>query len=132
LPDRHYGFVMADVSALVAAYWRHHGLTQGTREERLAAADVFWAVEAVADAIEGEEPLSVLDALIASPEADLCFLGAGPVEDLLSERAEAWAAPIADRCRRSERWRATLACVWLDEAERKNVEPLAAYLTAGR
>ena len=103
-------------------------LAAGERKERLAAKDLFWAVEAVNEAMEGDDPLVVLDALAEAPDADLCYLGAGPVEDLLTANPVAWAATLAGRCRTSERWRKVLACVWLDDADREQVEPLAPYL----
>jgi hypothetical protein len=121
----------ADVEELpdvVAAFWRHHALASGDRRERLAAADQFWAWEAVSEAMQGDDALPLLDALLAFPEADPCALGAGPVEDLLAGNVARWDEPLAERCRRSERWRAVLACVWLDDAEQKRAKHLAAFL----
>ena len=96
---------------LVVAYWRHHHLSQGNRAERLAAREYSWAWEAVQAAVD-QDPhvLTILDALLAAPDADTCYLGAGPVEDLLVADGDRWDADVAERCRRSERWRAAVAC----------------------
>lgn len=119
---------MVELPALVDAYWRHHALSSGERADRLAAQELFWAWEAVSEAMESDDPLRVLDALLEHPTSDPCYLGAGPVEDLLAVCPEVWDGPLAERCRLSERWRAVLSCVWLDDADRKRVPGLGQYL----
>ena len=83
----------------------------------------------MAEAVEGDDPLMLLDLLAASEDADLCFLGAGPVEDLLCLDPGRWDQELADRCRASERWRQVLGCVWLGEAERAALTALRPYLS---
>lgn len=117
---------MPELAELVAAYWRHHALASGDRAERLASEAHFWAWEAVEEAMEGNDPLGLLDALLEAPEADPCYLGAGPVEDLLAANPGPWDEALADRCRTSPRWREAMACVWVeDQTKLKN---LAVYL----
>jgi hypothetical protein len=121
-------FYVVDLDELVAAYWRHHALTNGDRAQRLEAATYFWAWEAVSDAMDGPEPLALLDALLGAPDADPCLIGAGPLEDLLSEHGLAWDTAVADRCRTSPLWRAAVAGVWLDAHESQGLSALALYL----
>lgn len=110
----------------MAAYWQHHLLASGERAERLASEKYFWAWEAVSEAMEGEDPLGLLDALLESPDADPCYLGAGPVEDLLCADTARWDEALAERCRTSQRWREVMACVLLVEQE--DARHLAVYL----
>jgi hypothetical protein len=119
---------VAELREVVEAYWRHHALASGGRAERLAASDYLWAWESVSQAMLSADPLPVLDALVEFPESDLCAVGAGPVEDLLTSNPASWDELLAERCRRSERWRAVLACVWLDTVERNQVPRLAEFL----
>ena len=113
---------------VVAAYWEHHILTGGDRSQRLAAEQLFWAVDAVGQAMGGKDPLALLDRLVSSERADLCYLGAGPVEDLLSEAGARWDQALADRARGDARWREVLPCVWLSDAERNVLGALKPYL----
>ncbi len=123
-----------DVDAVVDAYWRCHALGSGSREERLAAESTFWAVEVVNDAAMDGHPsvLDLIDALLASPAADPCYVGAGPVEDLLSNHGARFGDEVADRCRLSPSWRVAVGCVWLDEDEQRRLPVLAPYLPARR
>ena len=67
----------------MTAYWQNDELSQGDRQQRLAAADYFWAHDAVQEALAGEKDvLAGLDALLTAPNADSCYVGAGPLEDL--------------------------------------------------
>jgi hypothetical protein len=111
---------------VVVAYWRHHALASGARAERLACEEHFWAWEAVEEAMDGEDPLGLLDALLEAPGADPCYLGAGPVEDLLTANPGRWDKTLADRCRTSERWREVMACVFVEDQTR--LKNLAEYL----
>lgn len=110
----------------MASYWRHHALSSGARAERLASEEHSWAWDAVEDAMDGDDPLGLLDALLAQPEADPCYLGAGPIEDLLNANPARWDELLAERCRTSERWRAAMACVWVEHQSR--LKKLAVYL----
>ena len=121
-----------DSAAVVDAYWKRHRLSQGSRHERLAAQEFDWVSEAVNSALEGPDPLSLLDLLAAADDADLCYLGAGPVEDLLSQDPARWDAALAERCTQSDRWRRVLACVWLDDRERRALVAVAPFLPSTR
>ncbi|MFN2538202.1 MAG: DUF6869 domain-containing protein, partial [Mycobacteriales bacterium] len=72
--------------------------------------------------------LGLLEALLSVDEANLVYLGAGPLEDLLVEHGARMAGAIAERCGRSARWRKALSAVWLDDREWAAVEPLHAWL----
>lgn len=126
----------ADLSAVVTAFWRFHELGQGDREQRLAAeAGVdSWAWEAVEAAVSesDEAVLALLDALLEAPAANPCDLGAGPIEDLLVAHGPRWQQDVALRCRNSATWRDALACVWLNDAEEKQVPLLAEFLPHGK
>ncbi|MGZ4532054.1 MAG: hypothetical protein ACXVXP_06855 [Mycobacteriaceae bacterium] len=113
-------------SDLVPAYWRHHELASGDRKERLASEEHFWAWEAVEEAMEGDDPLVLLDSLLEAPGADPCYLGAGPIEDLLVADPDRWGEAFADRCRTSPRWREAMACVFVQD--RNSLKNLAVYL----
>jgi hypothetical protein len=118
---------------VVAAYWTHHRLPRGRRSERLAAAEYDWAWDFVDEAMRGDDdPLSLLDELLGAPEADPCYLGAGPVEDLLCREPGRWDQPMAERCARSLRWQEAVVCVWADDHVRRQLPALHQYLTRGR
>ena len=121
---------MVDVAYLVASYWRHHALAAGDRQQRLEAENWFWAWQAVEDAMEGPDPLGLLEALLGDESADPCFLGAGPLEDLLVSDPARWGPLVEERCRRDAAWRRAVACVWLDETVRRALPMLRPYLTA--
>ena len=125
----------ADPSAVVSAYWRFHELCQGDREQRLAAeAGVgSWAWEAVEEAMQesDDQVLHLLDALLRAPEADPCYLGAGPIEELLYAHGPRWQEEIAQRCRTLAIWRNALTCVSLNDSERGKVPLLAGFLPRG-
>jgi hypothetical protein len=84
----------------------------------------------VESAVESDDPLTLLDLLVADDDADLCFLGAGPVEDLLTLAPARWDQSLADRCGESDRWRQVLACVWLDAEERAHLSALHPFLAS--
>lgn len=116
---------------IVAAYWRNYELSQGNRTRRLEAeASYLWAWEAVQDALDENDPLSLLDAILDAENADPAYVGAGPVEDLLDRDPEQWDAPIAERCRRSQRWRAAVAAAWLDDHKRSRLTALQPFLAS--
>ena len=122
----------ADLSALVTAYWRFHELGLGGREQRLAAeAGVdSWAWEAVEEAVEesDDQVLILLDALLEAAAADACYLGAGPIEELLVHHGPRWQEDVALRCRTSSTWRDALACVSLSETEEQQIPLLVEFL----
>ena len=122
----------ADLSAVVTAYWRFHELCLGDREQRLAAeAGVdSWAWEAVEEAVEesDDQVLILLDALLEAPAADPCYLGAGPIEELLVAHGPRWQEDVARKCRTSSTWRDALACVSLSKTEEQQIPLLAEFL----
>jgi hypothetical protein len=101
--------VDAERSDLVRAYWRHRDLRRGTRAERLEADDYFWAWEAVDEAAR-EADDGVLD-LLHAEHADVGYVAAGPIEDLLNYHAERFANAVAEHCRRDAAWSTALASV---------------------
>ena len=127
---------MNGVSALVSSYWSHHRLADGDREQRLRAesGDSFWAWEAVEHAAREGAPdvLELFDALLAAPDADPCYVGAGPLEELLVHQGVAFEGAVAERCRRAERWRAAVSCVWLDPVEASRLSALTPFLPRAR
>ena len=122
---------MPELGDLVSAYWRHHALASGDRAEQLASEIHSWAWDAVDEAMEGDDPLGLLDALLEAPGADPGYLGAGPVGDLLAAHGPRWQEPVALRCRTLSIWRDALDSVWLDEREEKLVPLLAEFLPPG-
>ncbi len=127
---------MLDVAAVVFAYWARYRLAVGGRASRLRAeaGELAWAVNFVDDAARGGSPevLALLDALVEAPEADLGYLGAGPVEDLLSHHGPRFDAAIAERCRRDGGWRTAVAGVWLDDANEQLLIAVRPFLPAMR
>lgn len=120
---------------MVAAYWSYVRLGQGDRAERLRAeaGEDLWAWEAVNGAVDAGEPavLDLLDELLAAPQADPCGLGAGPIEDLLTQHGPAFDAAVGERCRRSTSWRAAVACVWLDDEVARQLPAVLPFLAEG-
>lgn len=106
---------------VVPVYRRHHELATGGRQDRLLAADSFWAWEAVNDAaLDGSLPMAVLDALVCDPDGDSeyrSYIGAGPLEDLLNRHPVTYALAVAERARTSGLWAEALSGVWLSPAE---------------
>ncbi len=129
-PSRHTCPMALDLPAIVTAFWRHYELSEGDRAQRLAADTERWAWEVVHEAVHepSEDVLAVLDALLAAPNADPCYIGAGPIEDLLSADGRAWQEAVARRCRTSRQWREALACVVLSDRDEQNVPMLSEYL----
>ncbi len=124
---------MTEVAVVVSAYWGHYRLTTGDRAERLRAesGDHDWAWDVVENAARDGRPdvLALFDALLAAADADPCYLGAGPLEELLIHHGAAFDQAVADRCRRSDVWRAALSCVWIGEDEARalvTLQPLLA------
>jgi len=98
-----------ELPLVVEAYWRQYRLANGSRPERLEAADWLWACDALHDAVRGpsvQDALQLLDALLAHPDADAVYVGAGLVEDVLNRPdVEDWDEELARRCRDSPAWR---------------------------
>lgn len=124
---------MQEVAALVAAYWSRYRLLLGGRSERLRAeaGEGEWAWDAVESAArEGRaDVLSLLDALLEVPEADPCYVGAGPLEELLCRHGARFDSAISARCRRSAAWQLAASCVWLDRQDAAPFTALRPYLT---
>lgn len=74
-------------------------------------------------AAEGSaQVLTLLDALLDAPQADPCYLGAGPVEELLVNHGARFAANIALAAV------CGVACVWLSDADEQAVALLRPFL----
>lgn len=104
---------------VVRSYRLLHELSRGSdADRRRADAEHWWAWEAVGEAVEdGDLPLEVLDAMLHDPAADAehrAYIAAGPIEDLLSDFPDEYAAGIAERCRTDRLWSDTVAHVWLE------------------
>lgn len=115
---------------LVAAFWREHRLALGQRADRLQVERESWAADAVGDVIAGApaDAVALLEDLLLADDADVAFLGAGPLEDLLVEHGAAVANTVAARCTESAVWREAVSCVWLDDKDRAAVSALEAWL----
>lgn len=125
---RYPRFVEGQYDGVADGYRRYHLLRSGSREDRLAAGEWSWAWDAVDDAVRSAAmpvTLTLLDELLAHPEADTGYIGAGPVEDILHlDAIEDWIDELARRCRTSAVWReAVYAAVWPDEASLHRLRP---------
>lgn len=123
----------SDNAALVAAYWREHRLSLAGRVERLEAQEAT-ALGEVTERISRspQTALSLLDDLLTDEAADLSYLGAGPLEDLLVEHGPLMAEGVAARCRGSSRWATAVSAVWLDDSEWASVPSLHPWLPKRR
>jgi len=95
------------------AYWTHYRLSQGDRRERLLSDDYFWAWEDVDFAVTDgpvDEAVKLLDSLLRAPSADPCYVGAGPLENLLRYRPAEAATVVATLVRQEPLWREAFAC----------------------
>jgi hypothetical protein len=114
---------------LIDAWWQYQRLTTGTRPERLTADDWYWAWENVTAMINDKDE-RVVELLVSltesarSPE-DVQTVGAGPIEDLLSEHGS-WLATtegsamldqLADISRTNKKFRQALGSVWHESGE---------------
>lgn len=110
---------MPERKDLVQAYWKYHSLHAGGRQDRLAADEWFWAWELVQETIQRDpsEALEIVVALVetASNEADLDYVGAGPLEDLVRERGEVLIDQLDMLARRDPRFRRAVNAMWLSE-----------------
>jgi hypothetical protein len=101
---------------LVAAYWRHYELARGDRDERLASEDHFWAWEEVRAAVSKGDPIEAMELVVAlvdaAPDLErLCYVGAGPLEDLIGTHPDETVDAIDAQARRDERFRDALNAV---------------------
>lgn len=82
--------------------------------------DDFWAWDRLTSLVlhQPEEAWPILLSLIAAaPEGQLGYIGAGPLENLLSMHPAAFGQRIEEQARRDRRFREALASVWLSENE---------------
>lgn len=111
--------VQVDRAEPVETYWRHYQLsTSAVRSERLQSANDFWASESVNDATE-EPTFDVMGLLRALADAApddraLCYLGAGPVEDLLRCHGDRFIGVIDDEATANARLQTALRCAWFE------------------
>ncbi|WP_376752186.1 DUF6869 domain-containing protein [Stutzerimonas kunmingensis] len=103
---------MTSQTELVFAYFAHY---------RTKDSSLYWAWEAVDDAMhELEHGLPLCLGLIDASEndAELAYVAAGPLEDLLMRVGAPAANALEEPVRSSIKARLTLTCVWLSpEAE---------------
>ncbi len=117
-PPWDYGLV-ADTN-LPEAYWHRYQMAfRGDRQQRLAADEFDWADDEVRHALS--EPQTAVDLLVrlaeaAPDDAALAYLGAGPVEELLSTLAAAVVDSVEQAARQSVPFRYALRCAWFDSA----------------
>jgi hypothetical protein len=105
---------------LVVAYWRHYELTQGGRDDRLAADESVWALEEVQALVSKGDPTEALDLIIALVDAapgieGVCYVGAGPLEDLIAIHPDETVEAIDAQSRQDERFRTALNSVYLSD-----------------
>jgi hypothetical protein len=111
---------MTPTPDLVATYWRHYELAQGDRDDRLAANESFWAFEEVQALVSKGDPTEALDLIIALVDAapsikGACYVGAGPLEDLINIHPEETVDAVDAQARRDDRFRSALNSVYCSE-----------------
>lgn len=112
------GRVPTDLDALADAYWRYHQLFQGTREERLTRDTYFWAWDAVETAVieSPGEAIEMIDTVLRHPAADPVYVGAGPIENLVSDRPPPEVLEeIGLRCRQDPMWREAISHAYVND-----------------
>jgi len=109
-------------SALVNAYWRYQALYENPDPTvRRDAARLFWAWERVNDAVlDGDA--GIIELIVALADAApndraACYLGCGPLEDLIRLHGADFADAIDAAARRNPRFQTALRCVWYDSEE---------------
>lgn len=114
------------MTALSAAYWRYCELSKGDRQQRLASHDFFWAWDAVSAATweSPEQSLEMIEAILHHPDADPGLVGAGPIEDLLSNPPQL-VEEIAERCRTDALWREAVGHAIIDDPIPESLGPYA-------
>lgn len=122
------------IDEIVKAYWEHYSSTQSSdRVLRLDAERTLWAWEAVEEEVRSPTArvLKLLLALGHEAKDDdaLAYLGAGPVEDLISWHGARYLDEI-DQCARSDpAFRKALSNVWIATQVPEAVhERLAKYI----
>ena len=115
-----------DLVALSTAYWRYCQLGQGDRQQRLASREFFWASDAVWTATHEspEQSLEMIDAILHHPDADPVLIGAGPIEDLLSDPPQL-VEEIAQHCRTDALWREAVGHAIIDDPIPECLSPYA-------
>jgi hypothetical protein len=119
----------ADLDAMVDAYWRYHQLFHGTRQERLARDAYFWAWDAVETAVMESpiEAIEMIDAVLRHPDADPVYVGAGPIENLLSGHPPPLVLEeVALRCRQDRLWREAVSGAYVDDPVPASIAPFVA------
>ena len=75
----------------------------------------------------------LLEIVAAAPNDQLGYIGAGPLENLLSEHSAAFGERIEAQARRDPRFREALAAVWLSGGEiTADLQERLVKLTDGR
>lgn len=106
----------ASVDELAADFWRWQRLD--TKEQQLDSMAAYFCID---DLMASPDPgaLDVVEALLASAETDqeCCYVGAGPLEDLLSHHGHGrrFVGEVEQRAHRTSRLRRALVCVYLGD-----------------
>jgi hypothetical protein len=116
----------------LAASWLLHmrRLSSENRADRLLAVssgDVAGDVDEIIGRAN-DDSIALIDPLLRSPGADIGLVGAGPLEDLVSQSGEILGDQIAVLARRDPLGREAVGYVWLDDAEARRVPALALFL----
>lgn len=125
-----------DLDDLAARYWEAHGLSQGTREDRLRADNTPW--EEVQEMIWNHDD-RIVEVLVQLAESapsddDAGYVGAGPLEELLYENRDRLREPTDEllaqvdaAARRSSRFRRALASALLEDLPAPVVRQLGRF-----
>jgi hypothetical protein len=104
----------SSIEQLAVDYWHWQRLPS---KEKDRDPMVAWSCIDVLMSAPAPRALDVIDAILAlaSDDDELCGVGAGPLEDLLSHNGhgQQFAAEVAARARSSSRLRKALSCLWL-------------------
>jgi hypothetical protein len=113
---------------VAAAYWQRHRLANNAdRNERLAAPQLDWAVDAVDAAIDSGSTTAIRMLLAicaaATSDDDVAALGAGPLEEFLQRPlGDGEMSELESAIRRTPRLRAALGHVWWSEIPGTSVD----------
>lgn len=112
------------IDQIVKAYWEHYDAARSAnRGKRLEADRTFWAWEAVDHevSVPSERIFELLLALARAAKDDeaLAYLGAGPIEDLITRHGSQLLDGIDQWARRDPAFRKALSDVWITRTFRK-------------
>jgi hypothetical protein len=106
-----------DRQELVTAFWQHYELDgSASRSLRKESDQWFWAWEEVTS-IAKSVPVDAVELFVALADAApddqaRCYLGTGPLEDLVLHHGPHFVDQIDEAARQHEHFRTALRCVW--------------------